>query len=59
MPLCHLTLLAPAVYERSMPVKAVIMAGGEGTRLRPITINRPKPMVAVWIGKPSTTSLSY
>ncbi len=27
--------------------KAVIMAGGEGTRLRPLTINRPKPMVPV------------
>jgi len=26
-------------------VKAVIMAGGEGTRLRPISILRPKPMV--------------
>jgi len=25
-------------------VKAVIMAGGEGTRLRPVSINEPKPM---------------
>jgi mannose-1-phosphate guanylyltransferase / phosphomannomutase len=28
-------------------VKAVVMAGGEGTRLRPLTVNRPKPMVPV------------
>src|SRR5947207_7001256 len=27
------------------PMKAVVMAGGEGSRLRPLTINRPKPMV--------------
>jgi mannose-1-phosphate guanylyltransferase/phosphomannomutase len=26
-------------------MKAVMMAGGEGSRLRPLTINRPKPMV--------------
>jgi mannose-1-phosphate guanylyltransferase/phosphomannomutase len=26
-------------------VKAVIMAGGEGTRLRPLTSNQPKPMM--------------
>ncbi|HEY3241369.1 MAG TPA: sugar phosphate nucleotidyltransferase, partial [Acidimicrobiia bacterium] len=26
-------------------MKAVIMAGGEGTRLRPLTSNLPKPMM--------------
>lgn len=28
-------------------MKAVIMAGGEGTRLRPLTCNSPKPMVPI------------
>ncbi len=30
---------------------AVVMAGGEGSRLRPLTINRPKPMVSI-VNKP-------
>src|SRR5215210_1019548 len=32
-------------------MKAVVMAGGEGSRLRPLTSNQPKPMVPI-VGKP-------
>ncbi len=32
-------------------MKAVVMAGGEGSRLRPLTLGRPKPMVPV-VNKP-------
>src|SRR5919197_97864 len=37
--------------ERSQAMKGVVMAGGEGTRLRPLTSNQPKPMVPI-VGKP-------
>jgi mannose-1-phosphate guanylyltransferase/phosphomannomutase len=30
-----------------MAMKAVVMAGGQGTRLRPLTSNKPKPMLPV------------
>jgi mannose-1-phosphate guanylyltransferase/phosphomannomutase len=33
------------------PMKAVLMAGGEGTRLRPMTANQPKPLLPV-VNKP-------
>jgi mannose-1-phosphate guanylyltransferase/phosphomannomutase len=32
-------------------MKAVVMAGGEGSRLRPLTVTRPKPMVPI-TGRP-------
>ena len=32
-------------------MKAVVMAGGSGSRLRPLTVGRPKPMVPM-VNKP-------
>lgn len=32
-------------------MRAVVMAGGEGTRLRPITANQPKPLLPI-VGRP-------
>jgi len=39
-----------------MAIKSVIMAGGKGTRLRPITYSIPKPIVPI-AGKPCITYL--
>lgn len=39
------------IQKSYLPIDAVIMAGGKGTRLRPLTDNKPKPMLPVG-GKP-------
>lgn len=38
-------LLADLVKEYELPLRAVVMAGGFGTRLRPLTEDLPKPML--------------
>jgi len=45
------TPLAGRGPQAAGDVKGVVMAGGEGTRLRPLTSNQPKPMVPI-VGKP-------
>ena len=42
-----LIVLGDLVPQDTMPVTAVIMAGGYGTRLRPLTDETPKPMLRV------------
>ena len=42
-----LVMLEELVPEEVLPLQAVIMAGGKGTRLRPFTEDVPKPMLMV------------
>jgi dTDP-glucose pyrophosphorylase/CBS domain-containing protein len=42
-----LALLSELVREYELPLRAVVMAGGLGTRLRPLTERTPKPMLPV------------
>ena len=49
--LLGLHLMHDIVGANKLPNNAVIMAGGKGTRLRPITENIPKPMIPV-AGRP-------
>ena len=34
-------------FKKTLPLEAFIMAGGEGKRLRPLTLNTPKPLLKV------------
>lgn len=43
----ELALLSELVREYELPLRAVVMAGGYGMRLRPLTDNVPKPMLPV------------
>ncbi len=45
--LVALSLLSRFVQDRGLPLRAVIMAGGLGMRLRPLTRETPKPMLQV------------
>lgn len=42
-----IALLTDLVHEYELPLRALVMAGGYGSRLRPLTDDRPKPMLPV------------
>lgn len=42
-----LVVLDELLPERVLPLQAVVMAGGAGTRLRPLTEGTPKPMLPI------------
>jgi dTDP-glucose pyrophosphorylase len=43
----NIALLSELVKEYELPLRAMVMAGGYGTRLRPLTNELPKPMLPV------------
>ena len=45
--LVDLALLSDLVKDYELPLRAIVMAGGLGTRLRPLTDDLPKPMLPV------------
>ena len=38
-------------FTSSISMKAIVMAGGQGSRLRPLTVSRPKPLIPL-VNKP-------
>ena len=43
----NIAFLTELVKEYELPLRAVVMAGGQGSRLRPLTEELPKPMLPV------------
>lgn len=44
---CDLVTLSDLLSESDLPIRAVVMAGGFGTRLMPLTRTLPKPMLPI------------
>lgn len=49
--ICNNLLDAASLIKKLSEIKAVLLAGGKGERLRPLTLNTPKPLLTI-AGKP-------